>query len=83
CTAFEAAMDDDLSTREAVDVMVRLANEITGAEGASMREAQEALCDMAMVFGLRLGESGPASAVRSGWDEHLLRFPYEGGNAAT
>lgn len=74
--AFVAAMDDDLNTPIAVDVLQRLAEAVlAGAEAArEIKAAQDALWDMAQIFGLRLNAEEPDSAVVAGWDAHLKRF---------
>lgn len=78
--AFIEAMDDDLDTGAAVDVLIELAQEIRRAadEGHDVAPAQAALQRLAPVFGLRLDAESrlpPAEAqVIAGWNEHLRRF---------
>lgn len=73
---FMAAMDHDLQTQEALQVMEDLAQEILDGKhsGDSLPAAQAALHEMGQVFGLRLGASGPEERVISGWNRHLKRF---------
>lgn len=75
--AFIEAMDDDLDTGTAVDVLAGLAQEIgrAGDDGRDVAQAQAALRRMAGVLGLRL-DAGPAveARVTAGWNEHLRRF---------
>jgi len=73
--AFEAAMDDNLNTRQALDALGRLADRILAAAlaGASVSEAQTTLRKLAAVFGLRL--DGPIEPrVIEGWNSHYQRF---------
>lgn len=78
---FEEAMDDDLNTPLAVEVLVRLAEEIVFqvGEGGEVEEARQALREMAGVLGLRLDQAGPEKHVKQGWREHLKRFPVPAG----
>ncbi len=69
---FRREMDDDLNTVAALDVMDELADQILAADG-DWRPAQDALRQMASVFGLQLdGDVEPR--VREGWGRHLKRF---------
>lgn len=74
--AFTAAMDDDLNTAAALEVMQSLAGEIrSGAQaGRDLAAAQAALRDMARVFGLRLDANAVEPRVTSGWSAHLLEY---------
>jgi cysteinyl-tRNA synthetase len=72
--AFEAAMDDDLDTRRAVEVIDGLAKRIHAASGRSVASAQRTLRELAAVFGLQLDAEQPEERVRTGWDKHLTRF---------
>ena len=56
-TRFQHAMDDDLDTPEASDVLVELAEAIIGNDVAS-EHGSAALTEMASVLGLRLRSSG-------------------------
>ncbi len=73
---FRAAMDADLNTPQAIDVLVRMAAEIRAAakRGADVRTSQASLRTLSQVFGLVLDQPGPESRVISGWDRHLSRF---------
>ena len=79
-TDFYAAMDEDLNTPEALQVMDRLADTIlSGArDGDNVQVAQEALRAMSRVFGLRLDAEGPDERVQEGWQAHLKRFAASG-----
>jgi len=73
--AFEAAMDTNLNTRQALVVLSDLADRILeGAlAGSSLSEAQSVLRKLAAVFGLRLdGQIEPR--VVEGWTRHYKRF---------
>ena len=72
---FEAAMDDDLNTREALAVLGGLSERILEASGAdrSVAEAQTALRRLGQVFGLRCGGT-IEPRVQVGWEKHLQRF---------
>lgn len=71
-----AAMDLDLDTPRALELLVWLADEILdGAQaGQAIRGAQYALRNMAGVLGLRLDREEPEEAVLAGWNRHLQRF---------
>ncbi|MBC7236135.1 MAG: cysteine--tRNA ligase [Chloroflexi bacterium] len=72
---FEQAMDDNLNTRVALDVLGELADRIVAAAqaGRDIGEAQATLRKLGTVFGLRLGgEIEPR--VRQGWEAHYRRF---------
>ena len=73
--AFEAAMDDNLNTRQALAAMGELADGIAvaAAEGHDVQDAQQALRRLGQVFGLRFdGDIEPR--VQKGWDTHYQRF---------
>jgi L-cysteine:1D-myo-inositol 2-amino-2-deoxy-alpha-D-glucopyranoside ligase len=73
--AFEAAMDDNLNTRAALEALVDLADSIesTAAKGASVADAQATLRDLGKILGLVLdGEVEPR--VIDGWTNHYQRF---------
>ncbi|OGO05490.1 MAG: cysteine--tRNA ligase [Chloroflexi bacterium RBG_13_56_8] len=72
---FEAAMDDNLNTREALAQLGHLADCIVAAagEGHSVDQAQAALRKLATVLGLRL-DGGLEPRVIEGWDAHYRRF---------
>lgn len=73
--AFEAAMNDNLNTREALAALGQLARRILdgAAAGNDVAEAQRTLHKLATVFGLRLG-SPLEPRVEQGWDAHHKRF---------
>jgi len=73
--AFIEAMDNDLDTATALDVLAELAQEIRQAanEGQDIAPAQAMLRRMAHVFGLRLDEAAETPVIE-GWNEHLRRF---------
>ena len=72
---FQQAMENDLDTPRAVEVMVGLAGEIIKSpeQGKDVAAAQEALQQMGQVLGLRIGKV-PEARVLEGWGEHLKRF---------
>ena len=74
--AFYGAMDDDLNTPQAYQVMLGLAELISEASrsGREIRDAQETLEKMASIFGMRLNREGPEARVLEGWEDHLNRF---------
>jgi cysteinyl-tRNA synthetase len=74
--AFRAAMDDDLDTPAALDIMLQLADEIilSAGEGGSIQAAQGALREMSQVLGLRLDQEHPEERVIDGWRKHRSRF---------
>ncbi len=73
--AFEAALDDNLDTRRALDVLSSLADRIHEAalERRSVRAAQDTLRELGAVFGLRF-DGEVESRVRRGWGAHMARF---------
>jgi L-cysteine:1D-myo-inositol 2-amino-2-deoxy-alpha-D-glucopyranoside ligase len=74
--AFVQAMDDDLDTVRALDLLQQFAKQIQDAAntGRSVTTAQSLLRKMATVFGLRLTEVKVETRVLQGWDRHLKRF---------
>ncbi len=74
--SFAAALDDDLNTPAALQVLCGLSDEIIeGAKsGKTLTAAQEAIRRMGSVFGLQMDQSGPETRVVDGWSEHLKRF---------
>ena len=75
-TAFTEAMDHDLDTPRALEVMEGLAAEIeTAADaGRHLAGAQGALREMCRVFGLRLDANAVEPRVTAGWSTHLLEY---------
>jgi L-cysteine:1D-myo-inositol 2-amino-2-deoxy-alpha-D-glucopyranoside ligase len=73
---FRSAMEADLNTPLAIDILARMAETIRSAAqaGADVRSAQESLRRLSQVFGLVLDEPGPESRVLEGWNRHLARF---------
>ena len=74
--AFRAAMDDDLDTPGALDIMLQLADDIllSAGEGGAVEAAQSSLRSMCRVMGLRLDAEHPEERVLDGWRQHRLRF---------
>jgi len=73
--AFRAAMDENLDTRSALQVLERSASDILAAvdQGRSVQAAQETLRQLGTVFGLTL-DGEIESRVARGWDGHHARF---------
>lgn len=78
-TAFERALEDDLDSPRAVNVLCELGEAIVAhaAEGRDVRAAQAWFRRAAGILGLRLDAYGPEAHVRSGWENHLNRFVTE------
>ena len=74
--AFSAALDNDLDTPEAQQVLFSLAQKILEAAslGRRVAGAQDALRRMGQVFGLRMEEKGAEARVIENWNNILLRF---------
>jgi L-cysteine:1D-myo-inositol 2-amino-2-deoxy-alpha-D-glucopyranoside ligase len=74
--AFDAALEDDLNTPTACQILCDLAEEIIdGAKfGKAVAEGQEAIRQMGAVFGLQMDQAGPEPRVIDGWNKHLKRF---------
>jgi L-cysteine:1D-myo-inositol 2-amino-2-deoxy-alpha-D-glucopyranoside ligase len=74
--AFRAAMDDDLDTPAALDIMIQLADDIllSAEEGGEVQLAQKSLREMGQVMGLRLDSEQPEERVIAGWRQHKPRF---------
>jgi L-cysteine:1D-myo-inositol 2-amino-2-deoxy-alpha-D-glucopyranoside ligase len=74
--SFVLAMDDDLDTPAASQVLEDLAEQIQDAagQGRDVSAAREALSQMGHVFGLRLYRQAPDEEVIDGWNRHLERF---------
>jgi len=73
---FGEALDHDLDTPAALQVLTTVAKHILTAAKAGWRvdSAQARLRSMARVFGLRLAHRTPESRVIEGWQRHLVRF---------
>lgn len=76
--AFTLAMDDDLDTHKAIQVMLDLADDIQEAAraGRGVAQAQGALRAFGKVFGLRMDKSEAEPRVLEGWNVFLGRFEY-------
>ena len=74
--AFTAAMDDDLNTPQALNVLESLADQILSAAqaGRQISDAQAMLRTYATVFGLRLDQPQPEERVIQGWRAHAQKF---------
>ncbi len=75
--AFERALDDDLNSPAAANVLCDLSGAIIehADVGRDVREAQTWLRRAASILGLRLDAYGPEARVRTGWEKHSNRFP--------
>jgi DALR domain len=69
---FMAALDNDLDTRKGMATLLNLADEILfrAPNGYSIDDAQDALRQMASVFGLRLDTERPEERVVNGWADY-------------
>ncbi len=74
---FEQALDDDLDSPAAVNVLCEMADTIieNSDAGNDVRQAQTWFRRAANILGLRLDAYGPESSVREGWEKHINRFP--------
>jgi L-cysteine:1D-myo-inositol 2-amino-2-deoxy-alpha-D-glucopyranoside ligase len=74
--SFRRAMDQDLDTPAAIQVMEDFAEEILKAvtPGREVEQAQQALRSMGKVLGLQFDAGGSEERVLTGWQEHLKRF---------
>lgn len=74
--AFSAALDNDLDTPEAQQVLYSFAQKILEAASLGRRvvEAQDALREMGQVFGLRMEEKRAEVRVIENWNKILIRF---------
>lgn len=73
---FNKALDDDLDTPTALEIVQNLVKEMVSGNqvGKDIQEAKSVLRSFGYVFGLRMGSSKPDSRVIDGWNEHLVRF---------
>jgi cysteinyl-tRNA synthetase len=73
--AFMQALAHDLDTPKAVQILSSFAEEILRAvrAGQAVQAAQKTLRSMGRIFGLRLDDEAPESAVLAGWNRHLQR----------
>jgi len=74
--AFTRAMNDDLDTPQAIEVMERLAEQVLdeALPTQGVHAAQEGLRSMGTVFGLRLDAEEAAERVKTGWHRYLEDF---------
>lgn len=74
--SFFQALEDDLDTPHALEVMQELVKVIINGNRSNkdIREAQMILRTCGTVFGLRMGKSEPDTEVIHGWNRHLARF---------
>jgi hypothetical protein len=74
--ALTAALDDDLHTDHAIQVVRNLADRILTAasERRNVAQAQQTLRTYGHILGLRLDATTPEARVLQGWDAHLARF---------
>jgi L-cysteine:1D-myo-inositol 2-amino-2-deoxy-alpha-D-glucopyranoside ligase len=75
-TAFVAALEDDLHTERAIQVLRDLADMILTAahKRHDVEQAQHVLRTCGHILGLRLNAATPAAEVLRGWEAHLRRF---------
>ena len=73
---FRAAMDDDLQTPKALELLSGLSERIVEGSriGLNVQIAQETLRCCGSVLGLRFDSGESAPGVDTGWVNHLLRF---------
>lgn len=74
--SFERALDNDLDSPQAVQVLCETAGQIIehADAGHDVSESQAWFRRAASILGLRLDAYGPEARVRSGWEQHLNRF---------
>jgi cysteinyl-tRNA synthetase len=74
--AFYQALEEDLDTPTALDVVQDLVQAIleNGYAGKDISQAQNALRTCGKVFGLRLDNPNEDAEVLKGWDAHLAQF---------
>ncbi len=74
--AFTSAMDDDLNTPQAIDVIGNMSGALIDAAqaGRSIESGREILGGLSKIFGLQGDTGQPEKRVIEGWDEHLKRF---------
>jgi len=74
--SFTVAMDNDLDTPAARDILSALADKVNEgiATGRSVITAQQAIRQMGNVFGLQFDHKEPEKCVIDGWNKHLKRF---------
>jgi L-cysteine:1D-myo-inositol 2-amino-2-deoxy-alpha-D-glucopyranoside ligase len=74
--SFTAAMDRDLDTPTAIEILADLTDQILDAHlaGRNIEEAQGALRQFVKIFGLRLDQAGPHPDVVQGWEQFVPVF---------
>ena len=72
-TGFIDAMENDLNSPEAIQVLLKLSQDIETAneEGRAVGAAQDVLKELSETLGLRLTPGPPPSSVVDGWTNHL------------
>jgi L-cysteine:1D-myo-inositol 2-amino-2-deoxy-alpha-D-glucopyranoside ligase len=75
-TAFHTAMDNDLQTPQAIEVVSQLAHAILQAHeaGRQVTQAQQCLRTCAHILGLRLDAERPEARVQHGWGSRLAQL---------
>lgn len=71
---FVEAMNDDLDTKQALQTLEQLAQAILKSQGEDIKDAQNMLRQLAMVFGLRLDQPQSETRVVEGWQQHRRKF---------
>lgn len=73
---FHTAMEDDLNTPTALNILDLFAENLIKAAriGKNVKAAQQELRQLCSVFGLRLDDTSPEQRVIQGWEDHKKRF---------
>jgi L-cysteine:1D-myo-inositol 2-amino-2-deoxy-alpha-D-glucopyranoside ligase len=73
---FLAALEDDLNSPRAIEILLRLGDSILAVAGENreVEAAQRTLEELSAVLGLRLGATRPEAVVVEGWRKHLQDF---------
>lgn len=73
---FHTAMEDDLNTPTALNILDLFAENLIKAarNGKNVKAAQQELRQLCSVFGLRLDNTSPEQRVIQGWEDHKKRF---------
>jgi L-cysteine:1D-myo-inositol 2-amino-2-deoxy-alpha-D-glucopyranoside ligase len=73
---FLTALEDDLNSPRAIEILLRLGDSIlaAAAESREVEAAQRTLIELAGVLGLRLEDARPDASVVDGWRKHLQDF---------
>lgn len=71
---FNAAMEDDLNTPRALQLLDQMAEAIRHAHGHQIAAAQDQLRKLAGIFGLALDRTEADPRVVDGWNRHLSNF---------